>query len=394
MRRNSRPDDPFRTDQFWTRSGRARARLARALSAKTCELQAKPSVGLEPTTPSLPWKVQGFTSVHGRSPTGTNCLQTAAIRSARQWSAKPARVRTSGRKTDGKLGPGMTRILVPDGSRSRAAGDTHGPPSRGEVARLGSASVGSPIARTSALRGSETPDQHCPLSPVESRRLWDAHRSAIAGRSWRTASDGYRKRGKGIARPEQPREPKQSWRAQAPDAWMGAIATPRQVCWPADSQQAQSRLAWARAVPRDCCDLDHPVVASPGGAEAAERRPRGRPSTAGSTNSGHVFVADPVAAFVRKRLPFRAVRRSISWLLLAPSDRQLDVALACPCICSGQIGLTGSDIRSGARICVAAFVRKRSRGPHRRASPWSLLRLRSSHAACGEHAARSGRGRG
>jgi hypothetical protein len=31
---------------------------------KTHELQAKPSVGLEPTTPSLPWKVQGFTSVH------------------------------------------------------------------------------------------------------------------------------------------------------------------------------------------------------------------------------------------------------------------------------------------------------------------------------------------
>jgi len=30
-------------------------------------------------------------------------------------------------------------------------------------------------------------------------------------------------------------------------------------------------------------------------------RPRGRPSTAGSTNSGHVFVADPVAAFVRRQ---------------------------------------------------------------------------------------------
>ena len=31
----------------------------------------------------------------------------------------------------------------------------------------------------------------------------------------------------------------------------GAIATARQVCWAADSEQAQSRLAWARAVPRD-----------------------------------------------------------------------------------------------------------------------------------------------
>jgi hypothetical protein len=34
-----------------------------------------------------------------------------------------------------------------------------------------------------------------------------------------------RKRGKGIARPEQPQEPKQSWRAQAADAWIWAIAT-------------------------------------------------------------------------------------------------------------------------------------------------------------------------
>ena len=32
-------------------------------------------------------------------------------------------------------------------------------------------------------------------------------------------------RGKGIARPEQPREPRQSWRAQARRAWMWAIAT-------------------------------------------------------------------------------------------------------------------------------------------------------------------------
>ena len=39
---------------------------------------------------------------------------------------------------------------------------------------------------------------------------------------WRRAR--YRDRGKGIARPEQPLEPKQSWRAQCPPAWMSAIA--------------------------------------------------------------------------------------------------------------------------------------------------------------------------
>ena len=72
------------------------------------------------------------------------------------------------------------------------------------------------------------------------------------------------RRGKGIARPEQQREPKQSWRARATRAWMSAIATARQVCWAADSEQAQSRLASARAVPRDRCDLDHTAVAWPG----------------------------------------------------------------------------------------------------------------------------------
>lgn len=43
-----------------------------------------------------------------------------------------------------------------------------------------------------------------------------------------------------------------------------AIATARRVCWAADSEQAQSRRAWARAVPRDRCDLGHAVVAWPG----------------------------------------------------------------------------------------------------------------------------------
>ena len=45
---------------------------------------------------------------------------------------------------------------------------------------------------------------------------------------------------------------------------MSAIATARQVCRAADSQQAQSRVAWARAGPRDRCDLDHTIVAWPG----------------------------------------------------------------------------------------------------------------------------------
>jgi hypothetical protein len=57
-------------------------------------------------------------------------------------------------------------------------------------------------------------------------------------------------RGKGMARPEEPREPKQSWRAQTAHAWMWAIATTFRVSWRADVEQARSRLAWAWTVSR------------------------------------------------------------------------------------------------------------------------------------------------
>ena len=52
---------------------------------------------------------------------------------------------------------------------------------------------------------------------------------------------GARVRGKGIARPEQPREPKQSWRPRAQHARMRAITTGRRVCAIANPEQAPSR---------------------------------------------------------------------------------------------------------------------------------------------------------
>ena len=54
------PSEPLYLDAKWTRSGRASPSSARTPERKTLELQAKPSVGLEPTTPSLPWKGQGL----------------------------------------------------------------------------------------------------------------------------------------------------------------------------------------------------------------------------------------------------------------------------------------------------------------------------------------------
>ena len=117
--------------------------------------------------------------------------------------------------------------------------------------------------------GEWTPVAQCARSGRPTRRLCRSDETRAADerdpleaslrRRWRESSKrssasvgaGAPFRGKGIARPEQPREPKQSWRAQCPRAWMSAIATARQVCWAADSEQAQSRVAWARAVPRD-----------------------------------------------------------------------------------------------------------------------------------------------
>ena len=90
-----------------------------------------------------------------------------------------------------------------------------------------------------------------PTSAIRWRRASGAVWRESSKRSSASVGADAPFRGKGIARPEQPREPKQSWRAQAPHAWMSAIATAHQVCWAADSEQAQSRLAWARAVSRD-----------------------------------------------------------------------------------------------------------------------------------------------
>ena len=47
-------------------AGRAQQPRPPKIPANTGD-RPKPSLGLEPRTPSLPWKVEGVTSVHGRS---------------------------------------------------------------------------------------------------------------------------------------------------------------------------------------------------------------------------------------------------------------------------------------------------------------------------------------
>jgi hypothetical protein len=56
---NSRPDDPSHQRDFGREVGAHTRDRALTPASKTCELQAKPSVGLEPTTPSLPWNHAG-----------------------------------------------------------------------------------------------------------------------------------------------------------------------------------------------------------------------------------------------------------------------------------------------------------------------------------------------
>src|SRR6476646_7278660 len=207
-------------------------------------------------------------------------LNAYAIRSARQWSAKPARVRASGRKTDGKRGPGMTRILVPDVSRSRAAGDTHGPPSRGEVARLGSASVGSPIARTSALRGSETPDQHCPLCLSRA--------AGYRTRTGRQSPDGHGERRRtataNVANRKLAPAPAECWLVANPVARGDGGAKRKAIADIACRRQlgALARAAEAGLVGRAYTDL-RDVIATP-----VQIRERGSPARRVSARSLHL----------------------------------------------------------------------------------------------------------
>ena len=100
------------------------------------------------------------------------------------------------------------------------------------------------------------------------------------------------------------------------------------------------------------------VAGHAGGAEAAERRPRGRPSAAGFHQSGHVFVADPVAAFCPKaavramqsgasppaRLLLLCVLFRSSWLAVEGGRGRRRHSAASP-------GRTGGRGRVGRRGC-------------------------------------------
>jgi hypothetical protein len=57
-----------------------------------CRVFLKPSSGLEPETPSLPWRFRGGTRVHGRASAATFLLQielSGCVADVRAWSFVP-----------------------------------------------------------------------------------------------------------------------------------------------------------------------------------------------------------------------------------------------------------------------------------------------------------------
>jgi hypothetical protein len=117
---NSRLTTPSQVDAFGREVDAHTRDRPSSRCQKTHELQAKPSVGLEPTTPSLPWKGERFTGVHGRSRPATESLQIAINRSVRPWWSKYDRCGSSGRGVDAL--PLAVRVQNLHGSRGPSPG--------------------------------------------------------------------------------------------------------------------------------------------------------------------------------------------------------------------------------------------------------------------------------
>ncbi len=145
---NSRLTAPSQVDAFGRQVDAHTRDRPSPRGQKTHKLQEKPSVGLEPTTPSLPWKVQGFTSVHGCSLAGTNCLQIARSMSERPRRPEYGRGETGGRNVDGKPAALHRRISRANLGLTRLiAGGPLGPPDAIEQSSI------TWLAWRSALRG-------------------------------------------------------------------------------------------------------------------------------------------------------------------------------------------------------------------------------------------------
>ncbi len=118
----------------------------------------------------------------------------------------------------------------------------------------------------------------------------------VDGRRRQLAPGRYCDRGKGIASPDQPREPKQSWRPQGPTGLDVRDHDRAPSLLNPDSEHAGSRSCVGRDRTDGRRDLDHVAAARPG-------------------RSGHLIAAAMSAAPFR---PERQPGRASTWLLLRP----------------------------------------------------------------------------
>jgi len=171
-------------DAFWTRNGRAHPRSAITAVPKNLA-NCTPSPLSDSNRRSLPYHgrftaSRMFTAAHERRRNPCKLGKpeyTAVVCEAHSGSnswTENGRKAWAGYESDSCLTAAAAALPATRHPVSAIA--------RRSIARLGSASDGSPgpISRTPALRVPKTPDQHGPSSSVESRRMWDAHNSAIA----------------------------------------------------------------------------------------------------------------------------------------------------------------------------------------------------------------------
>jgi hypothetical protein len=177
----------------------------------------------------------------------------------------------------------------------REAGPTHGCGRGPEIRRKGNrghrwwtkapcictTGLGQRVRAVSTLMGcarSERPRRHrCRSDETRTADERDPLEASVR-RGWRESSKRSSAsvgadapfRGKGIARPERPREPKQSWRARARHARMWAITTGQRVCRLTHPERARSRSCVGTDRTDGRRDPDHRAVACP--AERSSQR--------------------------------------------------------------------------------------------------------------------------
>jgi hypothetical protein len=183
------------------------------------------------------------------------------------------------------------------------------------TARTSSSRSASPAVRDSSVREARRrePAVVCQQPSVgRSPQLGDRRRSRPPGRR------DYRNRAKGIARPELAARAEAVVARSVPARLDVGDCDSAPGCWAVDSEQAQSRVAWAPAGPRDRRDLDHPVVAWRGVAVISSPARHTRCSPSGRRDTAE-------SDELRVAMPYKA-RRLCGRRLASSSRRRRRVA--------------------------------------------------------------------